>query len=39
MTPTQSCGVRTALILRRTRRVPEPALIIAAGLIGLLLPR
>jgi chromate transporter len=29
----------TALVLWRTRRVPEPALIIAAGLVGLLLPR
>jgi chromate transporter len=29
----------TALILWRTRRVPEPALILAAGFAGLLLPR
>jgi chromate transporter len=36
---TWAIALLTALILWRTRRVPEPALILAAGLAGLLLPR
>ena len=36
---TWAIALATALILWRTRRVPEPVLILAAGLVGLLLPR
>jgi chromate transporter len=36
---TWAIALLTALILWRTRRVPEPALILAAGLAGLIIPR
>ena len=37
--PTWAIALLTLFILWRTRRVPEPALIVAAGVVGLVLPR
>jgi chromate transporter len=37
--PTWAIAIVTLLLLWRVRRIPEPALIVGAGLIGLLLPR
>jgi chromate transporter len=38
-TPTWGIALVTLVLLWRLRRVPEPALIVGAGLVGLLLPR
>jgi chromate transporter len=37
--PTWAIAIVTLVLLWRVRRIPEPALIVGAGLIGLLLPR
>ena len=37
--PTWGIALLTLVLLWRVRRIPEPALIVAAGLVGLLLPR
>ncbi|MEO7475877.1 MAG: chromate transporter, partial [Gemmatimonadales bacterium] len=36
---TWGIAIATLLLLWRFRRIPEPALIVAAGAVGLLLPR
>ncbi|MEO6057688.1 MAG: chromate transporter, partial [Gemmatimonadales bacterium] len=36
---TWSIAIATLALLWRFRRIPEPALIVAAGAVGLLLPR
>jgi chromate transporter len=37
--PTWGIALLTLLLLWRVRRIPEPALIVGAGVVGLLLPR
>jgi chromate transporter len=37
--PTWAIAIVTLIVLSRFRRIPEPALIVGAGLVGLLLPR